>query len=389
MSTILGHIRGVAGIGSHGGTFWRRGQYMSPVPEREYFRQIPNRVYTGEREFYLADHHSIERSQPDRNPLVGPWNEDIAKIASKGGGWRCLPKYPKKLSCPGYSRVSYNARSKCCGENMHVEWENVMHAFATAGSLPSVVAVAKSSHRSCLPCLRLGVAYSLLANSSYIIEDVAASSQDGAFHFFVGGEYTPIPKQGVCCDLMNSIKNLIKDLINDQPEVGEARQRLAALTLPCDLQAKFFYEREVENFGRLRGQLRRVTGEAGMRILHFEHFARLIAEYSACVLRRGADHDTQERMAACRKHVAEKLSDAWQTSGIDFAGREDWFNKSCSPSLPESPYDFEQELQNAETFCGAETERERKTAGTKKRKRKPLPTPQHGKFSVIDLTQDD
>jgi hypothetical protein len=215
------------------------------------------------------------------------------------------------------------------------------HSSGERERIPKVIALAKSSHRSCLPCLRLGVAYSFLTKSCYIIEDMAASSGEGAFHFFLGGEYIPIPKERIYEQQSKQLKLLLRKLLeNDQTGIEEAVEQIKALNLPVDSQAKNFYEKELEGFVQCQGMLENHDVHVVMKIVNAEHFARLIAEYSACVFRTD-DAGGKNAMILCRKRVKSLLLNTWREHWEgDKALLQEWIQRSCSSVLPDDADGF-------------------------------------------------
>lgn len=284
------------------------------------------------REYRDTTHEDIERSKNDKQrgmgPRVGPFQECIP-----GNGWQALPKY------------DFTSQNRSCAfnERMHVEWENhVDHILKNGGELPVASVVAKAGFRSCAPCCRDMIALARPTGKSFIMVDLAEEDSRGTFHFVSGCSYLPVPKEACSTNEVAALKSIVcraqegvfasgADIVNAVVELG----------VPIDETARSLYLSDAALLPE--GCAVGLKGDALLKVLHAEHFARLTAEYGASIL-RGAMRPSTQRAAIlqCRAHAKQSLIDAWAPHLLDTKlDLQAYAAAAVAPLLPEEPEEYE------------------------------------------------
>lgn len=310
--------------GCAGGAFAFRAAKMDP--EKSLF------LCTERREFRATTMQDIAFSLSDKQrgqgPRVGPFQRSIP-----GEDWAALPKY------------DYSTRSRSCAfnERMHVEWENhVDHILANDGKLPTTSVVAKAGFRSCAPCCRDMLALARPTGKTFIMVDLAEQDDRGTFHFVCGDKYLPVPKEYLDSNQVNSLKQVVLNAQNDVYPSSEAiYQAVLALDVPVDAKAQTLYlgDRALLPAGCAEG----LRGDALLRVLHAEHFARLAAEYGASILRDAQQPEVCKRaILACRTRAEEMLLAAWAPHLPALRLQlQAYAAMACSPLLPDDAAAYE------------------------------------------------
>jgi len=280
------------------------------------------------REFRATTMEDIQYSRDDKRrgggPRVGPFQETIP-----GKSWSALPKYD----------FTSRKRSSCFNERMHVEWENhADHILSNGGKLPTASVVAKAGFRSCAPCCRDMLALARPTGKTFIMVDLAEDDARGTFHFAVGDKYLPVPKE----DCTSAEVQSLKQLVSKAQEGGFTSSReicfaVLDLAVPIDEAAQGFYLNDPALLPS--GCAESLCGEALLKVLHAEHFARLPAEYGASVLRDAA-RSKEEKTAVqqCRLLAKQMLIEAWSphldSVPVDLKA---YAEAAVTPLLPEDP----------------------------------------------------
>lgn len=284
------------------------------------------------RDYRSTSAHDIQVSKDDKRrgggPRVGSFQQCIP-----GDGWKALPKY------------DYTTDKRSCGynERMHVEWENhVDHILCNGGELPIASVVAKAGFRSCAPCCRDMLALARPTGKTFIMVDLAEDDTRGTFHFVVGDNYLPVPKEACTMDEIRALKDVVTKAQANGYESSEAiAEAVLALQPPIDKTAQALYVGDEALLPS--GCARNLKGMPLIQALHAEHFARLLAEYGASVLRDSTStHDQQVAVRECRDLAKKKLIDAWRPhlAGIE-VDLERYAVAAITPLFPESPLEYQ------------------------------------------------
>lgn len=287
---------------------------------------------TQPREYRATTLRDIQISREDKRrgggPRVGPFQPSIP-----GHHWEALPKY------------DFTTRNRSCAfnERMHVEWENhVDHVLKNGGELPTASVVAKAGFRSCAPCCRDMLALAQPTGKTFIMVDCAEDNGRGTFHFVTGDKYLPVPKEACGPDDVNALKKLVADAQDNKYTSSQAiHDAVLDLEVPIDVDAQALYlgDRAILPPNCATG----LRGTALLKVLHAEHFARLLAEYGASILRDIARPPSQqEAVRQCRAHAAKALVTAWQPHLVGFGvDLEAYAAAAVAPLLPEEPLEYE------------------------------------------------
>mmetsp|Transcript_34199 Transcript_34199/g.60495 ORF Transcript_34199/g.60495 Transcript_34199/m.60495 type:complete len:504 (-) Transcript_34199:140-1651(-) len=316
-SYILQHYHST---GCCGGAFSWRAALLNP--EKELFLcELP-------REYRKTTVEDIQLSLDDKRrgggPRVGPFQECIP-----GDSWYALPKYD----------FTTRNRSSAFNERMHVEWENhVDHILANSGELPVASVVAKAGFRSCSPCCRDMLALAGPTGKTFIMVDLADDDQRGTFHFVTGSRYLPVPKEACSRDEIAALKKVVTDAQNSRYTSSDAIfEAVSGLGVPVDetAQAMYLQDRALLPAGSASG----LCGPGLLEVLHAEHFARLLAEYGASILRDASrPREQHEAVRKCRALAKDRLARAWlphlQGAKVDL---EAYAAAAVTPLLPEEP----------------------------------------------------
>lgn len=302
--------------GCAGGAFSWRASKLDP--HQDSYMCVEPREY---RDTTMED---IKLSLDDRRrgggPRVGPFQESIP-----GNGWRALPKYDMTTS----------KRSCAYNERMHVEWENhVDHILANGGTLPTASVVAKAGFRSCAPCCRDMLALARPTGKTFIMVDLAEDDTRGTFHFVCGDRYLPVPKEG--CDLetvkaLKKVTSMAQD--NCYASSEEIYDAVVQVRAPIDAMAQDMYLKDQALLPP--GCANHLRGVPLLEVLHAEHFARLLAEYGASIMRDASRPDDERRaVRRCRALAKERLVKAWASHvrGINLGL---YAEAAVTPLLPE------------------------------------------------------
>jgi len=310
--------------GCVGGAFSYRAAIMDPA--KDLFLCQQPREY---RATTLRDIHvSREDKRRGGGPRVGPFQPSIP-----GQYWEALPKY------------DFTTKNRSCAfnERMHVEWENhVDHILKNGGDLPTASVVAKAGFRSCAPCCRDMLALAQPTGKTFIMVDCAEDDERGTFHFVTGEKYLPVPKEDCNPDEVVALKKLVADAQDGRYSSSQAiHDAVLDLEVPIDVhgQALYLGDRALLPPNCAIG----LRGTALLEVLHAEHFARLLAEYGASILRDTAQPPSQqETVRHCRARAARALVTAWRPHlvglGIDL---ESYAAAAVAPLLSEEPVEYE------------------------------------------------
>lgn len=316
-SYILQHYHAT---GCAGGAFSWRGAMLDPA-------KAPI-VCTEPREYRRTTSEDIARSKEDKRrgggPRVGPFQACIP-----GDSWHALPKYD----------FTSRNRSSAFNERMHVEWENhVDHILANGGELPTASVVAKAGFRSCAPCCRDMLALARPTGKAFVMVDLAEDDTRGTFHFVAGDRYLPVPKEACSAMEVSALKELVtKAQEGAYATSQELYDAVVDLQLPIDEEAQAFYLADPALLPP--GCATGLRGQALVRVLHAEHFARLPAEYGASILRDSAQPEAQRAaVRRCRALAEQMLVAAWRPhvdeAKVDLAA---YAAAAVAPLLPEEP----------------------------------------------------
>mmetsp|Transcript_8836 Transcript_8836/g.19410 ORF Transcript_8836/g.19410 Transcript_8836/m.19410 type:complete len:449 (-) Transcript_8836:64-1410(-) len=271
---------------------------------------------------------SVQDKRRGGGPRVGPFQAELP-----GSGWLALPKYD----------FTTRQRSTAFNERMHVEWEShVDHVLRAGGELPTASVTAKAGFRSCAPCLRDMMGLAAATGKSLIMVDLADDDTRGTFHFVLGDRYVPIPKEGLDQQQVSALKGIVLAAqAGTYPSTGAIAAAVEELGLPVDSKAQALYARE-----RLlpSGCAEGLRGEALLRVIHAEHFARLPAEYGASILRdRTATAEQRQRVLLCRKKARTELLEAWRSAlpSLSLSLLEPYATAAIAPLLTEDIDDYE------------------------------------------------
>lgn len=304
-------------------------------PEKSMFACMEPREY---RETTMGD-ICISREDKRRGggPRVGPFQNAIP-----GSGWYALPKYD----------FTTNKRSSAFNERMHVEWENHLdHILSNDGELPIASVVAKAGFRSCAPCCRDMLALAGPTGKTFIMVDLAEDDRRGTYHFVTGQRYLPVPKEACTSEEIVALKRIVLlAQSNHFPSSEEIHHAVIETGAPIDELAQMLY---LGDRARLpSGCATQLKGPGLIDVLHAEHFARLVAEYGASILRDG-ERPERERQAVltCRALAKQWLIDAWQPHLID-ADLEVYASAAVAPLLPDEPQAYLQARRSLLTGYG-------------------------------------
>lgn len=285
------------------------------------------------REYRATNLRDIEVSKEDKRrgggPRVGPFQENIP-----GTSWEALPKYD----------YTTRNRSSAFNERMHVEWENhVDHILARGGELPVASVVAKAGFRSCAPCCRDMLALARPTGKAFIMVDLAEDDERGTFHFVVGDEYLPVPKEACNPLEVAALKKVVAAAqVGHYGSGRDLYEAVVGVGAPVDEAAQAFYMGDKALMPS--GCAMHLKGTALLQVLHAEHFARLVAEYGASIMRDAVRPAKQkDAVLQCRVRAKRTLMDAWAPHlagwGIDL---EAYAAAAVAPLLPEDPSDYVQ-----------------------------------------------
>eukprot|EP00931_Biecheleriopsis_adriatica_P000212 TRINITY_DN10021_c0_g1_i2.p1 TRINITY_DN10021_c0_g1~~TRINITY_DN10021_c0_g1_i2.p1 ORF type:complete len:418 (-),score=80.90 TRINITY_DN10021_c0_g1_i2:72-1325(-) len=268
--------------------------------------------------------HSLDDKRRGGGPRVGPFQASIP-----GEAWLALPKYD----------FTTTKRSTAFNERMHVEWENhVDRIIKNSGELPVASVVAKAGFRSCSPCCRDMLALARPTGKTFIMVDLADSDQRGTFHFVMGDKYLPVPKEACQPQELARLKAIVLDAqagsFSSSSEIYDAVMH-AGVPIDETAQALYLGDEALLPANCATG----LAGEALLRVVHAEHFARLPAEYGASILRdAGSPLEQREAVLRCRLQAKEMLVTAWREhlkgSKVNL---EAYADAAVLPLLPENP----------------------------------------------------
>lgn len=319
-SFILQHYHST---GCAGGAFSWRAALMNPEKALV--------MCTERREYRQTTIQDVQISKEDKRrgggPRVGPFQMSIP-----GAFWKALPKYD----------FTTRKRSSAFNERMHVEWENhVDHILQNGGELPTASVVAKAGFRSCAPCCRDMLALAHPTGKTFIMVDLAEDDERGTFHFVMGDQYIPVPKEACSLEEVAKLKKVVQRAQDGMYASTEAiHAAVKELNVPVDEVAQAMYLKDPALLPA--GCARNLQGTALLKVLHAEHFARLAAEYGASILRNVASTATQQQaIQNCRKRAYQMILDAWGPcmfkSKIDLRA---YAVAAISPLLPEDPTQY-------------------------------------------------
>lgn len=286
---------------------------------------------TAPREYRQTTMEDVDRSKADKRrgggPRVGPFQKCIP-----GDSWEALPKYD----------FTTRNRSSAFNERMHVEWEcHADHILENGGELPTASVVAKAGFRSCAPCCRDMLALARPTGKTFIMVDLADEDTRGTFHFVTGDKYLPVPKEALGPEEVQSLKQIVSDAQDGQYESSnEIYEAVLDTGVPIDETAQALYLGDQALLPPGCGE--QLKGNALLEVLHAEHFARLVAEYGASIIRDSRRPQAQkEAVFECRERAKRMLIAAWRPhlrkTNVDL---DEYAGAAVAPLLPDDPMTY-------------------------------------------------